>query len=329
MTAIMKASVITGAGHSEIAEVPIPAIGDEEVLIRVTMCGVCASELHPWLEGAGWLEAAGRKPIFGHEPVGVIESVGSRVFGFRIGDRVTGLIQHAFAEYAKADYRKLVKVPEGLSDREALGEPLSCLMSGADRTPVALGDSAAIVGAGFMGLGFLQLMRLKGAGRIIAVDVREESLAHAKRFGADECHSPGEVPPAYTITEWGQMEQGVRGVDIAVEATGSQGGLQLAGDMTAVHGTLSVVGYHQGHGGMRNINMELWNWKAISVINAHERRANVHMRQMEAGLRLIRSGLFNMKDLITNVYRLEEVDQAYDAIRSKPSGFIKSVIQID
>lgn len=325
----MKASVIAGPRKSEVVSVPIPVIGDEEVLIRVTACGVCASELHPWTEGAGWLEASGRRPIFGHEPVGIVEKVGSRAAGFRTGDRVTGLIQNAFAQYAKADYRKLVKVPDGLDDLEALGEPLSCLMSGADRTPVGLGQDVAVVGTGFMGLGFLQLMRLKGAGKIVAVDMREESLETARRFGADETYAPGDVPAAYKVTAWSHMDQGIKGIDVAVEATGSQGGLQLAGEMTAVHGVLSVVGYHQGHSGLRSVNMELWNWKAISVVNAHERRSEVHMKQMEAGLRLIENGSFHMKDLITHEFTLDEVDQAYEAIATKPPGFIKSVIRID
>lgn len=329
MVSTMKASVIIGPEKSEMAEIAIPSIGDEEVLIRVKVCGVCASELHPWMDGAGWLEASGQRPIFGHEPVGIIEAMGSRVNGFRVGDRVTGLIQNAFAQYAKADYRKIVKVPESLDDLEALGEPLSCLMSGADRTPVSLGDDVAIIGAGFMGLGFLQLMRLKGAGRILAVDMREESLAHATRFGADETYTPLNVKPECKVTEWGHMDAGIKGIDVVVEASGTQGGLQLAGDMTAVHGTLSVVGYHQGQGGMRNVNMELWNWKAISVINAHERRADVHIKQMDAGLKLIANGLLNMKDMVTHVYGLDEVDKAYEAIKSKPAGFIKSIIKID
>ncbi|WP_162463053.1 zinc-binding dehydrogenase [Paenibacillus psychroresistens] len=320
----MKASIITGPEKSEIVEIAIPSISAEEVLIRIKVCGVCASELHSWLEGG-----YGRRPILGHEPVGIIEKVGSQVQGFEVGDRVTGLIQNAFAHYAKVNYRLIVKVPEVLDDLEALGEPLSCLMSGADRTPVSPGDDVAVIGAGFMGLGFLQLMALKGAGRIIAVDMREESLEHAKRFGADEVYTPQNVKPEYKVTEWRHMDQGIKGMDVSVDATGSQGGLQLAGEMTGVHGVLSVVGFHQGNGGLRNVNMELWNWKAITVINAHERRDAVHIKQMEAGLKLIANKKLNMKDLITHVYNLDEIDKAYDAIKSKPAGFIKSVIKMD
>lgn len=325
----MKASVIAGAQKNEVVETDIPSIGDEEVLIRVRACGVCASELHPWMEGPARSEASGRRLIFGHEPVGIIEEVGPRVQGFKVGERVTGLIHNAFAQFTKADYRKIIHVPEALDDLEALGEPLSCLMSGANRTPVSLGDDVAVVGTGFMGLGFLQLMKRKGAGRIIAVDKRDESLEHARRFGADEIYTPNEVRPEYKVTDWAHMEQGIPGVNVAVEASGTQDGLQLAGEMAAVHGILSVVGYHQGNSGLRNVNMQLWNWKAISVINAHERRAHVHMKQMEAGLQLISDGMFNMKDLITHVFRLDEVDQAYEAIRHKPSGFIKGVITLE
>ncbi|WP_274361366.1 alcohol dehydrogenase catalytic domain-containing protein [Paenibacillus thermotolerans] len=323
----MKASVMVGQRKSEVRDVAIPQIGDEEVLIRVIACGVCASELHPWLSGSTWLEAKEtERLIFGHEPVGIIEKTGSRVHGFQKGDRVTGLVQHAFAEYTKADYRNIVKVPDSLHEYESLGEPLSCLMSGAQRTPVALGDDVAIVGAGFMGLGFLQLMKLKGAGRTIVVDVREEGLEHARTYGAVETYTPDSVPPDYKVTEWNQMD---RGIAVTVEATGSQGGLQLAGEMTAVHGSLSVVGYHQGNGGLRSVNMELWNWKAITVINAHERRNDVHMKQMQHGLKLIEAGLFDMKSMVTHVFGLHEVDKAYEALLTKPPGFIKAVVRID
>ncbi len=316
----MKACVVAGPRKHEIVELPVPQIDENEVLIKVSVCGVCASELHPWENGIGK-----EFHVFGHEPVGVIEKVGAHVTGFQAGDRVTGLIHRAFAEYAKADYRHIVKVPDELDDLEALGEPLSCLVSGANRTPVSIGDKVAIIGTGFMGLGFMQLMKMKGAGTMIAVGLRQDALQHALRFGADAAVLPHEVDEKYKVVDWDQMD---RGVNVAVEASGTQGGLDLAGEMTAVHGTMAVVGYHQGNGGSRNVNMQLWNWKAIHVINAHERRNHVHMEAMKTGLELIRQGRFNMKEMITHVYRYDEVDKAFEAIKHKPQGFIKAVIQL-
>lgn len=316
----MKACIITGPGRTEVADIPIPQVGDDEVLVKVSICGVCTSEIHPWLEGKG-----GVNGVLGHEPVGIIEALGKNVTGFSIGDRVTGLMWGAFAEYTAANYRNLVKVPDNLSDIEALGEPLSCLVSGANRTQLCLSDTAAAIGMGFMGLGFMQLLKIKGAGRIIAIDVRQESLDKALRFGADEVYLPNEVPEKYKVTEWEHIGL-ERGCNIVAEVSGSPKGLDLAGDMTGVHGVLSIVGWHQN--GHRSVNMELWNWKGITVINAHERRNNVHVECMKAGLRLIDAGLFNMRDMITHKFRLDELDMAFEVMRNKPDGFIKAVLKV-
>ncbi|MCL6442637.1 MAG: alcohol dehydrogenase catalytic domain-containing protein [Alicyclobacillus sp.] len=316
----MKAVRLIGPRQSRVVEIAEPRIGRNEVLIKVKACGVCASELHTWQQGP-------KEPcILGHEPIGVIEETGDDVVGFAKGDRVTGLFGSAFAEYAKAHYKNLVKVPEALDDLEAIGEPLSCLVSGANRTPVTLGDSAAVVGVGFMGLGFLQLLRLKGVGRLIAVDVREESLHHARRFGADEVYFPHEIPKDYKVTKWADIG---KGLDITVEAGGAPGTLELASEMVKAHGVMSVVGYHQSNGGVRNIQMNLWNWKAITVINAHERRNEVHLNAMKAIHRLIETRRFDMRGMITHIYSLSEVDQAFRDLVNKPGGFIKAVIRID
>jgi threonine dehydrogenase-like Zn-dependent dehydrogenase len=314
----MKAYILTGEAQGVVDNIPLPSINEEEVLIKVIACGVCATEAYVWRKG---IDAP---RMLGHEPVGIIVDKGKGVKGFDIGDRVTGLITNAFAEYAKVHYRDIVKVPDELDDLEALGEPLSCLISAAERTPIKLGQDVAIIGAGFMGLGFLQLARIKGAGKVIAIDIREESLSNAKRFGANFTFSPSEIPDDYKIVRWEHMFS--RGIPVVVEASGTQSGLDLAGEMTAVHGTLSILGYHQG--GLRNVNMELWNWKAITVINAHERRNKVHIECMKAGLELIRQKRLNMKGLITHIFSLEEVDKAFKALIEKPSGFIKAVIKV-
>jgi len=100
----------------------------------------------------------------------------------------------------------------------------------------------------------------------------------------------------------------------------------MAGNITGVHGILSIVGWHQN--GPRTINMELWNWKGITVINAHERRNEVHVACMKEALTMIEAGRFNMKDMITHEFKLDEVDKAYNVLVNKPEGFIKGVVKI-
>jgi len=79
----MKQLIITGPRHTEIIEVPIPEINDEQMLVRLTLTGMCHSEFHSWNTGTG--------SVIGHESVGVVEKIGKNITGFKVGDRVTGL----------------------------------------------------------------------------------------------------------------------------------------------------------------------------------------------------------------------------------------------
>lgn len=315
----MKAAKLTDRRYIEIVDEPIPEIAEEEVLIRIRVCGLCASELPVWQNGPG-----GGGPIsLGHEAVGIIVKTGEKVVGFREGDRVTGLMCNAFCEYQKVHASQIVKVGESLLDEEALGEPIACMMSGALRTPLQLGDSFALIGAGYFGLGFLQLMKLKGAARIIAVDCREEALEHALAMGADEGYLPTEIPKRYQTHFQQNYDQGI---DVVAEAAGSQEALDLAVCMVRQHGILAIPGFHQSR---RSVDMELLNWKAVTVINAHETILGERMEPMKRALRLMESGRFHTRELMTNPYRLEEINQAFRDMETKPSGYIKGYIKMD
>lgn len=315
----MIAYRLTGKERLERVQVPLPELEEHEVLVRLRVCGICASEYFPWKTGS----QTGK--IFGHEGVGIVEKIGRKVTGFCEGDRVTGMMYEAFAEYTKVPENCLVKVPSGLSDEEAVGEPLACMMSGVLRTPIVPGGTFAVVGTGYMGLGFMQMMRAKGAAKIIAVDARPEGLHNAEKFGADETYFPNEVPEDYLVDRWDDTIF-LRGIPTVAEASGSQPGLELAGKMTAVHGNLSIVGYHQG--GTRTVDMELWNWKAITVVNAHERRMELCAGYIRDALALAEKGMLNTKEMITHRYSLDEVNQAFREFKEKPEGYIKGLIRI-
>lgn len=315
----MKAFRMKAAQKFVPVEVPVPQIAEDEVLLRVLVCGVCASEYHAWEAG----EDIGK--IFGHEAVGIVEAVGAKVTKFVPGDRVTGMTTQSFAEYTKVREAYLVKVPDGMTDAEAIGEPLACLMSGILRTPIDPGEPFAIVGSGYMGTGFMQMMKAKGAGKIVAVDIREEALENAKRFGADETYYAKEVPAKYIVNAW---DDGIfdRGIQTVAEASGKQDGLTLAGEMTAVHGHLSIVGYHQG--GPRSIDMKLWNWKAITALSAHERRMHACAKFIESSLNLVQKGQIDTKSMMTHFYDFDDVNLAYYELKHKPKGYIKGVVRI-
>lgn len=87
---------------------------------------------------------------------------------------------------------------------------------------------------------------------------------------------------------------------------------------------LSIVGFHQG--GRRSVDLETWNWKSIDVVNAHVRRRDLLNDAIRRGLELVRSGRIRPGRLVTHRFRLEDLDGAFEAVASKPPGFIKAVI---
>ena len=112
-----------------------------------------------------------------------------------------------------------------------------------------------------------------------------------------------------------------------IEATGTQEGLDLATELVREHGILSILGYHQGP--RRSVDMQAWNWKALDVVNAHVRRRELLNDAIRGGLELMRLGRLQPGRLVTHRFGLGEVAEAFDALASKPEGFIKAVVVTD
>lgn len=297
----------------------VPEPGPGEVLVQVTACGVCASELHPWADGV-----ASYPHRFGHEPVGIAARVGAGVDGVREGDRVTGLFNQAYADCCLSSAERILVVPAGVPDESALGEPMACLVNAQRRTAVELADRVALIGLGYMGLGMLQLLKLRGPRQIVAIDIREDARDMATTLGATEAWHPSHVPDQARLTRYADWN-GERGFDVVIEASGTQDGLTLAGELVRPHGILSILGYHQG--GDRQVNVGMWNWKAIDVVNAHVRRQADLMTSLRIGLELTAAGLINFGALVTHTYGLDGVDAAYSDLQTKPPGFLKAVVR--
>lgn len=312
----MKQAVLVQPQETSVQERAIPAPGPRDVLIHVRACGVCASELHAWQGDSGAYPRA-----LGHEVAGEVVAVGPEVRTLVPSTRVTGLFHHGFAEYAMASEDRVMALPTNVSYETAIGEPIACIVSAALRTRVELGDTVAVVGQGFMGLLMLQAIRLKGPARIICIDLRDDVRALARQFGADVVLHPDEVGEELIVLRGSAPEHGV---DVAIETTGGQPGLTLASRMVREHGMLSILGYHQG--GPRSVDMELWNWKALDVLNAHERRTDHKAACMRRGIALIAAGRIDVAPLITHRFDLEHVDDAFRALQEKPASFKKAIV---
>ena len=258
----MKAAIFIEPGRIALDEKPIPDIGPLDALMRMTTTTICGTDIHI-LKGE---YPVARGLTIGHEPVGVIEKLGSSVTGFREGQRViAGAItpsghssaclcgclsqdgldeKHGFkaiggwkfgntidgcqAEFVRVPDAmvNLARVPDELSDEQVLMCPdiMSTGFSGAERAGVKIGDTVAVFAQGPIGLCATAGAKLRGATTIIAVDALPERLAMSRRLGADHSVNFKETDP---VAEIMRLTDG-RGVDVAIEALGTQSTFESA-----------------------------------------------------------------------------------------------------
>jgi threonine dehydrogenase-like Zn-dependent dehydrogenase len=315
----MRAAVLTGAGMFKIQDTPVPQPGPGEVLVKLTGCGVCASNLTPWA-GPEWMQFPTEPGALGHEGWGVIDAVGEGVTGLQPGDRVGFLSGKAYAEFDLAEASQVVQLPPALADGDLPLEPFGCAMNIFRRGDIQAGQTVAIVGIGFLGAILVRLASNAGA-RVIAISRREQSLELARKMGAAETipmHDHGQIIERVRELTGGTL------CDRVIEAVGKQWPLDLAAELTSEGGRLVIAGYHQD--GPRQVNMQLWNWRGFDVVNAHERDAAVSVQGMREAVAAIENGLIDPELLITHRYPLDKLGEALDAARDRPGNFVKAVV---
>lgn len=315
----MQACVIAGPGRACVEKVQRPEPGPGEVLLRLEGSGVCASSLPVW-EGREWFSYPQEPGAPGHEGWGRVAAVGAGVTGLVEGDRVAGLSYRAHAEYDLARADALVKLPDTLKGVPVPGEPLGCAVNIFGRSEIRAGQTVAIVGIGFLGALLTQLAVHAGA-RVIAVSRRAYSLEFARQAGAQHT-----IP---MDDHWRILEE-VKGLtdgrwcERVIEATGLEWPLNLAGEMTAERGRLVIAGYHQD--GMRQVNVQLWNWRGLDVVNAHERDPRRYLEGMREAVRLMEQGVLDPRPLYTHSLPLERLGEALELTRTRPDGFMKALV---
>jgi threonine dehydrogenase-like Zn-dependent dehydrogenase len=315
----MQAAVVTGPGTLHVESHPLPLPGPGQVRIRLEGCGVCASNLTPW-EGPDWMHFPTEPGALGHEGWGVVDAIGEGVEGLSEGDRVAALSYRSYAEYDLADESAVVRLPKSLAGQPFPGEPLGCAMNIFRRSRIEPGQTIAIVGIGFLGAILTRLATNAGA-RVIAISRRPFSLDLARRMGAAET-----IPMDDHNGIIERVKELTGGVfcDRVIEAVGKQWPLDLAAELTRERGRLIVAGYHQD--GPRQVNMWLWNWRGLDVINAHERDPEVYLQGMREAVDAISSGRLDPSSLYTHTFPLERLNDALDTTRDRPDGFLKALV---
>jgi 2-desacetyl-2-hydroxyethyl bacteriochlorophyllide A dehydrogenase len=315
------AALISAPRQIEVKRVEFRVPAADEVRVRIEGCGVCASNLELWL-GKPWFKYPVEPGAPGHEAWGVIDALGEGVTELAVGDRVAMLSSHAFAEYDFAQSSEVVRLPRALDGEPFPAEPLGCAVNIFKRANIRRDENVAIVGVGFLGILVTQLATNAGA-RVIALSHRRSSLELARKFGAAETIEIHDKQRAtHSVSE---LTQG-RGCECVIEAAGKQESLDLASELTCERGRLVIAGYHQD--GPRQVNMQLWNWRGLDVINAHERDPQVYVAGMRDAIAAVESGVLDPRPLFTHTFKLAELPQAFAAMERSPEGFVKALITL-
>jgi 2-desacetyl-2-hydroxyethyl bacteriochlorophyllide A dehydrogenase len=349
-TSTMQALVFHRPNQIGLETVPIPQAEAGQAVIRVTLTTICGTDLHI-LKGEYPV-----KPglILGHEPVGVIHELGAGVTGYEVGDRVLvgaitpcgqcnfclsgdwsqcggpiggwkfgNTINGAQAQYLRVPYAQanLAKIPADLRDEQVvlLSDIASTGISAAERAEVQVGDSVAIFAQGPIGLCATVGAKLKGASLIIAVESDPVRAQTSKRMGADivvDFREQCAVEQIMTLTSGS-------GVDVAIEALGTQTTFENALRVLRPGGTLSSLGVYSGK---LSVPLEpfaagLGDHKIITTLcpGGKER-----MRRL---MELVRHGRLDLTPLLTHTFALDRIAEAYRVFADREGGAIKVAIK--
>ncbi len=339
---VMKAAVLTKPWEIEIRELPVPEVGENEVLVKVMAVGVCGSDVHYYEHGRIGRFVVEKPIILGHECSGVVVATGERVSRVKVGDRVavepgvpcgtcdyckqgrynlcpdvsflaTPPVDGAFVQYIKHREDFLYPIPDHLSFEEAaLIEPFSVGIHAARRAGLTPGSTVAIMGMGPVGLMAVVAARAFGASTIIATDLVPKRLAAAEKLGATHTVHILERQPEEAIREI----TGGEGVDVAFETAGHPKALQSALVSVRRGGKLSIVGLPPQD--LIELNVPLIADRELDIFGVF-RYANVYPQ----AIRFLSSGLADVRELVTDRYPLEGTRDALERARTQKEKSVK------
>jgi alcohol dehydrogenase len=349
-TSTMKALVFRGPNDIAIEQVPIPIAGYGEAVIRITLTTICGTDLHI-LKGEYPVR---RGLVLGHEPVGIIHQIGAGVTGYAVGERVLvgaitpcgqcnpclsghwsqcggplggwkigNTLNGAQAEYLLVPFAQanLAKIPPQLSDEQVLllSDIASTGFSASETANLRLGDTVAVFAQGPVGLCATMGARLKGAGLIIAVESDPRRAEMAREMGADLVLNYQEVD---VVSEIKRLTDGC-GVDIAIEALGTQSTFESALACIKPGGTLSSLGVYSG-----KLSIPLQPFLAglgdQRIVTTLCPGGKDRMRRL---MDLVGTNRVNLTPMLTHTFPLDEIVAAYKFFERRSDGVVKVAIR--
>ena len=307
-------------GRVELRQFDIPDPDLYEVQIEVKASGLCAWDLHLY---EGYLPAGESHPLLhGHEGAGIVRSVGERVHGFSVGDKVTAMGDYSrlLARMANVPQQYVSKLAPVVDDLQHwIAEPVACVLNGMEWSQIAPGDRVVVIGTGFMGLMFLQALRYSLVRQVVAIDIDDARLALAREFGAALClnpHRPGDQAKLEAIKH--------EKVDLTIECAGTESTFQMAYEMARKGGRVNIFSAQRGE--PRRVDLAMWHGMGVQVYATSPSIAPDFARIFARTVPLMEKGVFDLKPLVTHVASPEDAPELYEIALNKRDGYIKGVI---
>lgn len=318
----MKSEAIWYLGDRkiELRSVEIPEPGPDEVVVKTEVCGICGWDI---LAFSGKFERYHPYPFAaGHEGVGRVIKVGDKVSSVRIGQRVA---MHEvpigtpggplMARHALRAERQVAVIPEGdLPVTLWIVEPVACVVNGIVHSGIQPGDRVALVGAGYMGLLFVQGLAGTLLGWLTAFDIDENRLTLARQFGASE---------TITLRDKRLPQAMAGGFDVVIETAGNAESMQFAIQLLRAGGILENFAWHHH---AFTFDLDDWHRNGWRILNIQP-GMNPHFGDLyPRSIALIERGVFSNRQLVTHTERVERAKDIYSAAADRSGGYLKGVV---
>lgn len=347
MDGMMKVAVMNEIGKMGFTERPIPVPKDDEVLVKLEYVGICGSDLHYYEQGRIGNYIVEYPFVLGHEPGGVVVEVGKNVKYLQVGDRValepgktcghcefcksgqynlcpdvvffaTPPVGGVFQEYVAHEAGLCFKLPDKVSTLEgALIEPLAVGFHAAKQGDAKFGQTAVVTGSGCIGLVSMMALKALGVTDVYVIDIMQKRLDKAMELGATGVINGKEKDVVKEILE---ITKG-RGCDLVIETSGSEICARQGLEMLVKGGTLVQVGYSAS--GDMNLPMGLICDKEINI-KAVFRYRHIYPLAIKA----VEEGKVNLKGIVTDIFELDDIQNAMDSSVKNKADIVKAVVKI-
>jgi len=315
---LTKRAFMVAPGRMELREVELEEPKQGELLIKVSVCGLCTWELNHYHGRIG------EPPMsLGHEFAGTVIAIGDGTSGFAIGDAVAGLptALEGFSEYMLVKSDDCEKIAPHIQPEQALGEPLKCIVTVLRAATPEAGDFGVVVGAGPMGLWAIQALSGHLLGGLIAVDVDADKLKLAASFGASHTINPLEQNAEEAIREITRGHM----ADFVIEGTGNP---------KVINDGIRML--RKGRGRLVLMSSYKTSADGLDVVEMGERAVEIRVASpgyslngrddFRRAIHLLNTGVFRPEAVISHKFRLDQIQEAFHSLDQRPPGYLKGVV---